>query len=170
MILHFVDHNPEVAAALRAAFGAYAQVEATCGDLISEAHDTVVSPANSAGFMDGGIDAAYVRAFGASVEAEIRKRVAELPGGLVVGATLCVGVLHERVQRMIVAPTMEFPDSVPPINARRAMAAILRRATEENVQHLFCPGLCTGVGLVDPEDAAVQMQLAYATWLSREHQ
>lgn len=138
-----------------------------CADLLAEAHDTAVSPANSAGFMDGGIDAAYVRVFGSSVEAEIRKRAAEVPRGISVGATICVHVQHARVRRLIVAPTMEHPESVPSINARRAMAAILRRASEENVEHLFCPGLCTGVGQVAPADAAEQMRIAYETWLSR---
>ena len=167
--LHLVDHSEDVANALQSAFAPYADVEVKCADLLAEAHDTVVSPANSAGFMDGGIDAAYVRAFGCSIETEIRRRVSWLPGGLPVGGSLCVSVQHERVQRLIVAPTMEHPESVPAINARRAMAAILRRASEEHVQDLFCPGLCTGVGQVDPAEAAEQMRLAYETWASRQN-
>lgn len=166
--LHLIDNNEDVANALRAAFVSFPSVEVRCADLLIEAHDTVVSPANSAGFMDGGIDAAYVRAFGASVENEVRMRVSRLSGGLSVGASMCVRVHHERIQRLIVAPTMEHPESVPAINARRAMAAILRRASDENVQHLFCPGLCTGVGQVDPVEAAEQMRLAYETWASRQ--
>lgn len=162
MQLDLIDHDQEVADALREAFAAFPEVEVTCADLLREAHDTVVSPANSAGFMDGGIDAAYVRAFGASLEDEVRRRATELPEGIPVGSALCVRVKHARVQRVIVAPTMEQPDSVRAINARRAMAAILRCARAENVEHLFCFGLCTGVGLVEPSDAAEQMRLAYA--------
>ncbi len=166
--LHLIDHDEDVANALHTSFAGFPEVEVKCADLLVEAHDTVVSPANSAGFMDGGIDAAYVRVFGASIEAEIRKRVSWSAGGLAVGASLSVRVNHPRVHRLIVAPTMEHPESVPAINARRAMAAILRRASEENVQHLFCPGLCTGVGQVDPVEAAEQMRLAYETWASRQ--
>lgn len=168
--LHLVDHSEDVASALQSAFARYPDVDVKCADLLVEAYDTVVSPANSAGFMDGGIDAAYVRAFGPSIEAEIRKRVSSLSGGLPIGATLSVRVHHERVRRLIVAPTMEHPESVPAINARRAMAAILRRANEELVQDLFCPGLCTGVGQVEPFEAAEQMRLAYETWASRQKQ
>jgi O-acetyl-ADP-ribose deacetylase (regulator of RNase III) len=157
-----------VADALQSAFALYAEVEVKCADLLVEAHDTVVSPANSAGFMDGGIDAASVLAFGPSIETELRRRLSPLAGGLSVGASLCLPVQHERVQRIIVAPTMDHPDSVPAINARRAMAAILRRATDENVRHLYCPGLCTGVGQVDPADAAEQMRLAFERWASRQ--
>ncbi len=154
--------------ALQAAFSSFPEVEVSCADLLAVAFDTVVSPANSAGFMDGGIDAAYVRAFGASVEADVRRRISWMDGGLDVGASLCVVVQHPRIRRLIVAPTMEHPESVSALNARRALAAALRRATAEHVQHLFSPGLCTGVGRADAAEAAEQMRLAYATWVARE--
>ena len=48
------------------------------------------------------------------------------------------------------------------------MRAVLRIAgtIPEIAQDIFCPGLGTGVGMVNPEDAAVMMATAYADWSS----
>ena len=64
MRLHFVDTDGDLVEELRRAFASVADVTCTPGDILAVARHTLVSPANSYGFMDGGIDAAYSAFFG----------------------------------------------------------------------------------------------------------
>jgi O-acetyl-ADP-ribose deacetylase (regulator of RNase III) len=167
MQLHLVDLDPAVVAAWRAAFAPFPQITIARADLLAIARNAVVSPANGYGFMDGGIDAAYVRFFGPALESAVRDRIAARPEGhLLVGASLIVDTHHPRIPYMIVAPTMLMPEPIPPLNCYRAMRAILRTAARDpNVARaLYCPGLGTGVGLVPPKESAQQMAQAYADW------
>ena len=66
---------------MRGAFARFPEVSVAAGDLLAAAHDVVVSPANSFGFMDGGIDRRYVAFFGPQIEAAVRSVLARLPGG-----------------------------------------------------------------------------------------
>ncbi|GHU70120.1 hypothetical protein FACS189450_04050 [Spirochaetia bacterium] len=45
-------------------FAGYKNVEISCGDIFDIKADAIISPANSFGFMDGGIDLAYSKYFG----------------------------------------------------------------------------------------------------------
>ena len=67
---------------------------------------------------------------------------------------------------MIVAPTMPSPGPVPAANAFYALSAVLFAATRhrELLSEIYCPGLCTDVGGVEPEDAAREMAGAYGKW------
>lgn len=53
--------------------GAFPEVDVQQADLIAVAKNAVVSPANGYGFMDGGIDAAYVRLFGGGIKAKVQE-------------------------------------------------------------------------------------------------
>ena len=161
--LHLVDINPSVADALRLAFAPWPGVDVQCCDILDVAFDTLVSPANSYGFMDGGIDMHYINVLGPRVQNDVIRAVEMLPGGLLpVGSSIVVPVKHDRIRRLLVAPTMEHPEAVEPRNASRAMAAILRRCKAEAIEDVFCPGLCTLTGRVAPEEAATEMARAYA--------
>lgn len=144
--LHFVDINPAVVDEPRRVLAPFAGVDVSSGDILDVAFDTLVSPANSYGFMDGGIDLHYV----------------DVRGTLPVGSTILVAVRHERIRQLLVAPTMEHPEAVEPLNAFRAMAAILRRARTDSIDDVFCPGLCTLTGMLEPAEAADEMARAYA--------
>ena len=165
--LFLMDSDAAVAAALRRAFQPFAEVTVSHGDLLAAAHNAVVSPANSGGFMDGGIDAAFRHFFGAEVERRVRAAIDMRPEGhLPVGASLIVETGNARLPYLIVAPTMVSPEPVDSMNCYRAMRAALRVAgRDERIwPGLFCPGLGTGVGQVAPEDAAREMAKAYADW------
>jgi len=164
MELTLVDLNADVVDAMRDAFVAFPEVRIACDDLVKVARDTIVSPANSAGFMDGGIDAAYCEAI-PNIEKLVRDAIQRRPEEhLPLGAALIVPVTHARIRQVIVATTMISPEAVDAQNAYRAMHAILRTAAAnaDRVQTVFCPGLCTGVGRVDPDEAARAMAKAYA--------
>jgi len=167
MNLHLVDTNADVVDAWKAAFSEFSEIEIARSDLLARAQGCVVSPANSYGFMDGGIDAAYRAFFGASIESAVREAVDRRPEGhLPVGAALLVPTKHSRVPYMIVAPTMVTPEAVESRNVYRAMRAILRVALREKsvVADVYCPGLGSGVGLVSPSESAEMMASAYGDW------
>jgi O-acetyl-ADP-ribose deacetylase (regulator of RNase III) len=167
MRLSLIDTNPDVADALARAFAPTPEVHVSCGDLLERAEGTVVSPANSQGFMDGGIDRRYVDFFGTDLETRVRDAILRRDGGtLPVGASLIVQTGHSRIPYLIVATTMTSPEHVDEGNAYRALRAVLRIASQHAtvVNQIFCPGLCTGVGLADPMAAARNMAAGYLDW------
>ncbi|MCB1047772.1 MAG: macro domain-containing protein [Calditrichaeota bacterium] len=167
--LVLVDLNFEVVEALRNEFHDLPEVNVLHGDILEIAECAVVSPANSMGFMDGGVDLAYRHCFGPALEGVLRDRIANMPKGcLPVGSAMVLPTELPRIPFVVFAPTMEAPEPVPDLNVRRAMSAALRAASKvSGLGTLYCPGLGTGVGSVPPQLAAHQMRLSYESW--REH-
>ena len=68
--------------------GQFDFVEVVHGSILDVSTDAVVSPANSFGFMDGGIDALYTRKFGTGVQSRLQEAIREFHfGELLVGAS-----------------------------------------------------------------------------------
>ena len=166
MTLYLVDTNQALVDAWLAKFSEFPGVNVSCGDLLSCAVGTVVSPANSSGYMDGGIDAAYVRFFGSSIESTIRAAISARPDGVLpIGASLVIETGHPKIRSMIVAPSMVTPEAVPKTHCYRAFRAVLRVMNDPLVADtVYCPGIGTGVGGVDPVEAASEMAEAYRDW------
>ena len=167
MRLHLVDCNEDIVTAWTKAFAQFPEVKVKRADILDVAEHCLVSPANSFGFMDGGIDAAYRVFFGAQIENTVQDAIKHRPEGhLPVGASLVVRTGHARVPFLIVAPTMLMPEMVESRNCYRAMRAVLRIADvdAEVVRDVYCPGLATGVGGVPPNNAAAMMAEAYRDW------
>jgi O-acetyl-ADP-ribose deacetylase (regulator of RNase III) len=172
MKLHLIDSNLEVAAAMQTAFARFAEVEVRHGDLLAVAEQCVVSPANSFGFMDGGFDKELFCFFGPQIEIRLRDAIARRPEGLLpVGASLLLHTGQARIPYLLVAPTTLLPEHVEPVNAYRAMRAILRISRSEAAacSRIYCPGLATGVGGVAPSEAADQMARAYSDFIDTEN-
>lgn len=169
MKLHFVDINPDVTHALEDAFRNHPEVEIICGDILCHAVHCVVSPANSFGYMDGGIDAAYLAFFGLELQKRVQDAIHRRPEQMLpVGAALAVSTGNGRIPFMIVAPTMTMPEDVPASHAGRALRAVLRLIESEPclAVDVYCPGLTTLVGQVSPAAAAASMVTAYEQWLA----
>ena len=64
MELWLVDINQELVEAWRNEFRGFDEVNLVCGNILRIAENTIVSPANSYGYMDGGIDLEYTYHFG----------------------------------------------------------------------------------------------------------
>jgi O-acetyl-ADP-ribose deacetylase (regulator of RNase III) len=168
MKLHFVDLNPAVSSALAAAFRVHPEVEVICGDILDHAVHCLVSPANSFGYMDGGIDAAYMAFFGPQIQGRVQDAIRRRPEQMLpVGTALAVTTGHDRIPFMIVAPTMTMPEDIPAAHAGRALRAALRLIQSEPrlAGDVYCPGLGTLVGRVSPADAAASMLEGYEQWL-----
>ncbi len=156
--------NWAVAAAMAEAFADCPQVIVSHGDIRAVTADAIVSPANSYGYMCGGIDLVYRMTFGVWIERAVQARIERLHGGeLPVGEATAVETLHPDVPLMIVAPTMRTPGPLPvgSLNAYLALRAALKLAAERGVRQLLCPGMCTLTGRMAPGEAARQMRLAY---------
>ena len=171
MKLHLVDIYGALIQAWRTAFAEYPEVDIQHADILSVAHHCIVSPANSHGFMDGGIDHQYRRFFGNQIESTVQRAIVARPEGrLPVGASLLVPTRHPKIPWLIVAPTMEMPEAVPAHHCARALRAVLR-LVDQHPQldtDIFCPGLGTGIGRVSPEMAAHEMAGAYSEWRNRK--
>ena len=121
--------NPSIELAWREAFVDFPALHPLCeiltGNITELAVDAVVSPANSFGFMDGGIDLHYSTVFGWHVQERLQAfiktmAVQELP----VGEAVAVETGHGRIKYVIAAPTMRTPcvlhDADPVYLAARA--------------------------------------------------
>jgi len=148
-------------------FAGCAEVEVRAGDICGTACDAVVSPANSFGFMDGGLDLALSERFGWALETRVQAAIRARPlGELLVGEALAVPTGDPRVPWLVVAPTMRVPmrlrQSVAPYLAMKALLVAARDpALEPPVDALAVPGLGTGVGGLPAAIAARQMRAAF---------
>ena len=76
--------------------------------------DAVVSPANSFGFMDGGIDRLYTANYGPEVQAKLQALISRKHHGeLLVGAADIVPIPESHAKYLIAAPTMRIPEISP---------------------------------------------------------
>ncbi|MFP2929809.1 macro domain-containing protein [Pyxidicoccus sp. 3LG] len=164
------DLNSAMVLAWRRAFAGCEGVEISGGDIFGERADAIVSPANSFGYMDGGIDLVYSQFFGWDLQARLQERLRkEHHGELPVGSALILETRHAEIPWLVSAPTMRIPMAVPDtVNAWLAFRATLRAVQEHNaanprrpIRSLLCPGLCTAVGRMPPERAARQMRKAW---------
>jgi O-acetyl-ADP-ribose deacetylase (regulator of RNase III) len=170
MKLTLVDLNIELVQHWQDAFASFPEVEILCDDILAVAHNCLVSPANSYGYMDGGIDYVYYNYFGPNIQVKVQEAIDRRPEGMLpVGASLVVKTGDQKIPYLIVAPTMELPGAVSFQNCYHAMVAVLRAASKypDKIVHVYCPGLATGVGRVEPQYAAEEMASAYQDWIER---
>jgi O-acetyl-ADP-ribose deacetylase (regulator of RNase III) len=158
--------QPELGEAWRSVFSHVPNVQIVNGDITACECDAIVSPANSFGFMDGGLDDVLCQRFGRELESRVQAAIHALPmRELLVGQTLVVATDDETTPWLVVAPTMRVPMSfhiATSVNAYLAMKAALLAAREHPaIERLAIPGLCTGVGRMPATIAANQMRIAY---------
>ncbi|MDF1662906.1 MAG: Appr-1-p processing protein, partial [Planctomycetota bacterium] len=81
------------------------------GSIFAVTCDAVVSPANSFGFMDGGIDRLYTQQYGAGVQADLQDLIKTVHHGeLLVGHAEIVPIPANNYARFLIsAPTMRIP-------------------------------------------------------------
>ena len=169
MNLNLVDINNELVDAWSREFSEFESVSVLQSDILKVAKNTIVSPANSYGFMDGGIDRMYTEYFGLLPQTMLQERIKHREEGyLPVGASILVHTGHQEIPYMIAAPTMITPSAIPPSNCFYAMAAVLQAAERNSkvVTDVYCPGLGTLTGRLDVDIAAKEMAHAYSKWLS----
>lgn len=167
--LILVDINAAVVEAWRESFASVSCVEIVQGSFEKlPEFDAMVSPANSFGLMDGGIDLAISKFFGWNLMDAVQARIrADYFGEQPVGTAFVVATDDPLHPFLVHAPTMRVPlDIRGTDNAYLAMLAILRAVRDHNatsaaqIRTLACPGLGTATGRLEPRVAAAQMALA----------
>jgi O-acetyl-ADP-ribose deacetylase (regulator of RNase III) len=136
-------------------------------------YDCIVSPGNSFGLMDGGIDGDLVAFFGPALEARVQARILQdYLGEQPVGTSLLVETGHPLHPYLAHTPTMRVPMEISRTDyVYLATTALLRtvyhynRTTARPIRRLACPGLGTGAGHVPFSEASRQMALAYKNFL-----
>ncbi|MFH1978756.1 MAG: macro domain-containing protein [Candidatus Aenigmatarchaeota archaeon] len=123
------------------------------GDITHIQADALVNPSNSYGLMGGGVALVIKQVGGQEIEDEAVKKV-PIHVGFAVETT--GGQLP--VKYVIHSSTMEEPaQRISTENVEKAMFAALELAKKLGIKKLTVPGLGTGVGRVNPEDAAKTM-------------
>lgn len=151
-------------------------VEVHAGSIFDVACDAIVSPANSFGFMDGGIDALYQHQFGSQLGVRVRRAIHERHHGeLLVGAADVVETGAPSPAFLLVAPTMRVPmilrDTVNAYLATRATLLLVQHGRFPDGQHqgrplsdlirtIAFPGMGTGVGRIGFGTCARQVRAA----------
>ena len=164
MRLVLCDLDPELVLAFTQTFGPYAGITVGSGDLLRARVDAVVSPANSFGYLDGGIDLAYRAAFGLGLQRRLQAVIeARFSGELPIGEATLLSTGHPRIKQIIFAPTMRTPSVIDdPTVVYLATKAALQCALTAllPIERLGFPGMGTGIGRVDPFECAAQMKRA----------
>jgi O-acetyl-ADP-ribose deacetylase (regulator of RNase III) len=126
------------------------QIHLAKSDITEMNVDAVVNPANSLGIMGGGVAGALSRRGGPTIQ---REAMSLAP--IAVGAAVVTNAGQLWAKHVIHAPTMEEPGSKVGVeNVRRATRAALLAAAHHGFEVIALPGMGTGLGGVDPGDAA----------------
>jgi O-acetyl-ADP-ribose deacetylase (regulator of RNase III) len=123
------------------------------GDITEQQVDAIVNPANSHGWMGGGVAGAIKRKGGVEIEKEA---VAKAPIPVGKAAITTAGKL--KAKYVIHAPTMERPaEPIPIENVRLATRAALQCADKNMLRRISIPGMGTGVGGIPKGEGAKAM-------------
>jgi O-acetyl-ADP-ribose deacetylase (regulator of RNase III) len=170
MKIQLIDINREMCKQWSLQFKDCKDVTIHCGDFFSLQTDCVVSPANSFGYMDGGLDYVISTKLGWQVQEKLQKQILEKYfGELLVGQAELVETDFAEIPFCISAPTMRVPlrvsDTVNVYLAAKAVFYLLK--SESRINSVTISGLGTGVGEVPFDVCARQMKAAYNDiWLN----
>lgn len=155
-------YNPEIADEWRKVFKNCADVEVIVGDICEAEVDSIVSPANSFGFMNGGLDAQLTNRFGTIVQERIQSNLIKMKRELLVGESMIVKTDDETVPYIISSPTMRLPMIISDtVNVYLATKASLMCAVDNHLGSIAFSAMGVGVGKVSIYNCANQMFKAY---------
>lgn len=172
-----VDINPKMIAAWRETFEENPEVEIVHGSMLDQQVSAWVSPTNSGGRMDGGLDAVIKSFLGPGIELAVQKQIAERYGGAMpVGHATCVPTGRPMPRFLISTPTMvaSNEDISDTMNVALAAAAAFQAVHMQNalqpgsITSVALPGLGASTGRVPPEICADLMWTAYDLFRTAE--
>lgn len=173
MHFHFIDVNQEITDAWQRVFADIDQVTVRHGSIFDFPCDAIVSPANSFGFMNGGIDFAISKHLGWHLEKDLQRIIREqFYGELLVGQATVLPTGSDLFAYLISAPTMRTPMTItrgPNVyHCMKALLLLLEHGVlptgepvKSKIKSIAIPGLGTGVGQVRPLVCARQMRIAW---------
>lgn len=165
-----VDVNRAVTDAWSTVFAEVPGVEIVRGSITARKVDAWVTPTNSLGRMDGGVDAAVNRHFRGRIQALVQDEIARrYSGAMPVGAATCVPTGTLRPRFLISTPTMvqSGQDVSDTLNVALACAAAFQAVHMQNarepgsIESVALPGLGAATGRVPPRVCANLMWTAF---------
>jgi len=172
-----VDVNPQMVAAWRTTFEENPEVEIVQGSMLEQPVSAWVSPTNSGGSMDGGLDAVIKKHLGQSIETAVQKEIARLyHGKMPVGHATCVPTGRPQPRYLISTPTMtqSSEDISDTMNVALACAAAFQAVHIQNarepggIRSVALPGLGANTGKVPVEICADLMWTGYNLFREQE--
>ena len=135
--------------------------------ILSISADAVVSPANSFGYMDGGLDLHLSEQLGWKIQNKLIKEIKDLPmRELLIGQSLTLRIDNKDFKYLISVPTMRVPTEYlikESVNAYLAMKALMiEYKNNTDIQTINIPAFCKGVGEMPVEIVARQMAWAFS--------
>ncbi|MFH0870121.1 MAG: macro domain-containing protein [archaeon] len=125
-------------------------IEIRKGSIVTLQVHCIVNPANSFGFMGGGVAEAIKKVGGQGIEDEA---IEQAP--IQVGTAVMTGAGDLVCHKVIHAPTMHNPaEKSDSHKVMCAVKAALELAESEGMQSIAFPGMGTGVGGLDKQEAA----------------
>jgi O-acetyl-ADP-ribose deacetylase (regulator of RNase III) len=173
MQFYLIDTKAEVTQAWEKVFAKVENIYIKTDSIFNYPCDALVSPANSFGFMNGGLDFAISKNLGWHIEKKLQKIIREkYYGELLVGQAEIVETGHSDFPYLISAPTMRTPMTIHcSPNVYLCMKAILLlwhygkfdngENISDKIKSIAIPGLGTGVGQMPGIVCARQMRLAW---------
>ncbi len=172
-----VDVNPAMVAAWRTTFEENPEVEIVSGSMLTQTTDAWVSPTNSRGSMDGGLDGVIKGYLGNGIEKSLQSEIKKLYKGLLpVGHATCVPTGKTNPTFLISTPTMttSSEDISDSLNVALACAAAFQVVHMQNakqpgsIRSIAIPGLGANTGQVPVEICADLMWTGYDLFRRRE--
>ncbi|WP_079407035.1 ADP-ribosyltransferase domain-containing protein [Streptomyces sp. 3211] len=142
------DVNEHVVQAWRAAFADTPGIEIRRGSILDEDVDAWVTPTNSRGRMDGGVDAVIKRHLGSGIQVRVQRAIRDrFAGSMPVGSAVCVPSGAAAPRFLISTPTMvqSSQNVSATLNVALACAAAFQAVHRQNRK---APGSIRSVALV----------------------
>lgn len=165
-----VDVNAKMVAAWRDVFEDNPEVIIVHGSMTDQATSAWVSPTNSKGNMDGGLDGVIKKFLGPKIQTRVQSEIARLhQGSMPLGHATCVATGASKPAWLISTPTMvgRSDDVSDTLNVALACAAAFQAvrmqnaATPGSIGSVALPGLGANTGKVPVEICADLMWTAY---------
>ncbi|WP_033346544.1 macro domain-containing protein [Catenuloplanes japonicus] len=164
------DVNAKVVDAWRSAFAENPEVTIVKGSILTQKADAWVTPTNSHGAMNGGVDGVIHRHLGPGIQLRVQRAIRDaFDGTLPIGSAVCVPSGAANPAYLISTPTMEHSaENVrETLNVALACAAAFQAVHMQNavqrgsISSLALVGMGAATGKVPPQICANLMWAAY---------
>ncbi|MEZ4327520.1 MAG: macro domain-containing protein [Polyangiales bacterium] len=172
-----VDVNPAMISAWRETFEENPEVEIRHGSMLDQQASVWVSPTNSAGNMDGGLDGVIRNYLGNGIQKRVQAAIkSQYHGAMPVGYATCVPTMADNPRYLISTPTMvsSSENISDTMNVALACAAALQAVHQQHarepgsVRSVVLPGLGANTGQVPVAICADLMWTAYDLFKHRQ--
>lgn len=132
--------------------------------------DCLVTPGNSFGLMDGGMDAEVTHYFGEQLQDKVQDYILEnYYGEQPVGTSFIVETGNSSFPYLAHTPTMRIPMNISQTDSvyRATRATLMVTENHDNIKNVAIPAFGYGSGFMIARDVAYQMSKAFLQILSK---